>query len=218
MLSENTTAPHAGERMRGGVLLVAASVTFLGIAGLLAFYLLPVGFGLTGPALGLAQVGAILLGAALVISSTITVRRHLRRRAALISVAEALGWAYRADIGDRIWGGSIDEQIDRGSRTARDHLDALQCDLPFDSVERTFVVGDREGATMHTVRAVRIPLPSEAPRITLRSGAAAERSACSPAVRTADPGSGWRATSATSSMSRCRPATRPTRSTCSRPT
>jgi hypothetical protein len=169
MLSENTTAPHAGERMRGGVLLVAASVTFLGIAGLLAFYLLPIGFGLTGPSLGLAQVGAILLGAALVVSSTITIRRHLRQRAALTSIAEALGWAYRADIGDRIWGGSIDEQIDRGSRTARDHLDALQCDLPFDSVERTFVVGDREGATMHTVRAVRIPLPSEAPRITLRS-------------------------------------------------
>ena len=168
-LSVGATAPRAEDGARGGLILIAASLATLGIAGALAFYLLPVGFGLTGAILALAQVGAILLGAALVASSTITIRRHQRRRAALAAVAAALGWEYRADIGDHVWGGSIDEQIDRGSRTARDHLDGRRSEIPFDSVERTFVVGDREGATVHTVRAVRIPLPSEAPRITLRS-------------------------------------------------
>lgn len=167
--SEGTTASRTQDRARGGLTLIASSLTFLAIAGALAFYLLPVGFGLTGGTLVLAQVAAILLGAALVASSTITIRRHHRRRAALAAIADALGWEFRADIGDHVWGGSIDEQIDREGRTARDHLDARHCDIPFDSVERTFVVGDREGATMHTVRAIRIPLPSEAPRITLRS-------------------------------------------------
>ena len=167
--SDDTIASHAEPRVRGGVLIVAASAAYLAIAASVAFYLLPVGFGLQGGALLLAQLGTMLAGAVLVASSAITIRRHRRRRAALEGIAEALGWIYRADIGDRLWGGSIDEQIDRGSRTAQDHLDARHSDVPFDSVERTFVVGDREGATMHTVRAVRIPLPSEAPRITLRS-------------------------------------------------
>lgn len=162
-------APHAGTRVRGGVRLITASVAYLAIAGGVAFYLLPVGFGLDGTALLLAQLGTIIAGAALVATSTFTIVQHRRRRANLEAIAHTLGWTYRADVGDRIWGGSIDEQIDRGSRTAQDHLDALHTDLPFDSVERIFVVGDREGATTHTVRAVRIPLPAEAPRITLRS-------------------------------------------------
>ncbi|PRB19010.1 hypothetical protein [Microbacterium sp. MYb62] len=166
---DDTPASHAQPRARGGALLAAASATSLAIAASVAFYVLPVGFGLQGATLLLGQLGAMLVGAVLVASSTITIRRHRRRRAALAEIATAFDWTYRADIGDRVWGGSIDEQIDRGSRTAQDHLDALHADLPFDSVERTFVVGDREGATMHTVRAVRIPLPSEAPRITLRS-------------------------------------------------
>jgi hypothetical protein len=161
--------PRTEDRTRGGLILSASSLTSLLFAGALAFYLLPVGLGLTGMTLVLAQTASILLGAVLVASSTISIRRHQRQRAALAALADALGWGFRADIGDHVWGGSIDEQIDRGARTARDHLDARHSDTPFDSIERTFVVGDREGATMHTVRAVRIPLPSEAPRITLRS-------------------------------------------------
>ncbi|CAN7340653.1 MULTISPECIES: DUF3137 domain-containing protein [Microbacterium] len=168
-LLEGESAPHADERVPGGLALIGSSLATVGIAAVIAFYLLPVGFGLTGATLVLAQVAAMLLCAAIVASSTIAVRRHHRHRAALAAVAETLGWEFRTDIGDRVWGGSIDEQIDRGARTARDHLDARHAALPFDSIERTFVVGDREGATMHTVRAVRIPLPSEAPRITLRS-------------------------------------------------
>lgn len=160
-----TLEPHG----RGAVQLIVTSAGYLVIAGAVAFYLLPVGFGLTGGALLLAQVGTVIAGAVIVAASTITIRRHERRRRLLTGIAEALGWEYRADIGDRVWGGSIDEQIDRGNRTAQDHLDALHTELPFDTVQRTFVVGDREGSTMHTVRAVRIPLSSEAPRITLRS-------------------------------------------------
>lgn len=166
--SAGATAAHT-DRVRGEALLLAASVAYLVIAAIVAFSVLPVGFGLQGPALLLSQLGTVLAGAVLVASSTTAIRRHRRRRAILAEIAESLGWTYRPDIGDRIWGGSIDEQIDRGERTAQDHLDALHGEIPFDSVERTFVVGDREGATMHTVRAVRIPLPAEAPRITLRS-------------------------------------------------
>lgn len=162
-------APHAGTPVRGGFRLIAASAAYLAVAAGVAFYLLPVGFGLDGASLLLAQLATIVAGAVLVATSTFAVVQHRRRRANLEAIAQALGWMYRADIGDRMWGGSIDEQIDRGSRTAQDHLDALHTSLPFDSVERIFVVGDREGATTHTVRAVRIPLPSEAPRIALRS-------------------------------------------------
>ncbi|MDF2507919.1 MAG: hypothetical protein K0Q52_1778 [Microbacterium sp.] len=162
-------APHAGTRVPGGVRLITASAAYLVIAGSITFYLLPVGFGLRGAALVLAQLVTVIAGAALVATSMFTIVQHRRRRANLEAIAQTLGWTYRADVGDRIWGGSIDEQIDRGSRTAQDHIDALHTDLPFDSVERIFVVGDREGATTHIVRAVRIPLPSESPRITLRS-------------------------------------------------
>lgn len=217
-LLEGESAPHADERVPGGLALIGSSLATVGIAAVIAFYLLPVGFGLTGATLVLAQVAAMLLCAAIVASSTIAVRRHHRHRAALAAVAETLGWEFRTDIGDRVWGGSIDEQIDRGARTARDHLDARHAALPFDSIERTFVVGDREGATMHTVRAVRIPfLPK---RRVSRSdhGAAAAHSACSPDVRRARPGFDSRATSATSSRFRCRRATRRMRSTCSHPT
>lgn len=162
-------APHTESRVRGGVLLAAASAAYLVIAAVVAFSVLPVGFGLQGTPLLLAQQAVVVGGAGLLAFSTARIRRHRRRRELLAAIAGTLGWTYRADIGDHAWGGSIDEQIDRGSRTAQDHLDARHTDLPFDSVERTFVVGDREGATMHTVRSVRIPLPSEAPRITLRS-------------------------------------------------
>ncbi|MFK3679332.1 hypothetical protein ACI2IP_16540 [Microbacterium sp. NPDC090218] len=169
--AEDRIVPDAGPHGRAAAQLVAASAGYLAVAAAIAFYLLPVGFGLAGGALLLAQLGTVLAGAVVVAVSTTTVRRHQRRRMLLVGMAEAFGWGYRADIGDRLWGGSIDEQIDRGNRTARDHLDALHTELPFDTVERTFVVGDREGSTMHTVRAVRIPLPSEAPRIALRSRA-----------------------------------------------
>lgn len=167
--SPDSPAPHADHRVRGGALLVASSAVYVVLAAVVAFYLLPVGFDLHGTALLLGQLGTVLAGAAIVAASTVTIRRHRRRRALLAGIAEALGWTYRADVGDRVWGGSVDEQIDRGNRTAQDHIDARHTAIPFDSIERTFVVGDREGATMHTMRAVRIPLPSEAPRITLRS-------------------------------------------------
>ncbi|PRA83244.1 hypothetical protein [Microbacterium sp. MYb66] len=167
--SADDPAPHADHRGRGGVPLVAASAAYLLIAAVVAFHLLPVGFELRDTPLLLGQLGTVLAGAAIVAASTVAIRRHRRRRAVLAGIAEALGWTFRADVGDRVWGGSVDEQIDRGSRTAQDHLDARHTEIPFDSIERTFVVGDREGATMHTIRAVRIPLPSEAPRITLRS-------------------------------------------------
>lgn len=152
-----------------GLLVAGLSIAYMGIAGIIALYLLPVGLGLGGATLTLAQLGVVIAGAVLVAGTAIRVLRDRRRRAALSDIARALGWAYRPDIGDRLWGGSIDEQIERGNRTAVDHLDATDTDVPFDSVERTFVVGDGEGATLHTVRAVRIPLPSEAPRISLRS-------------------------------------------------
>ncbi|MFP3416098.1 hypothetical protein SB773_32155, partial [Bacillus sp. SIMBA_074] len=87
---------------------------YLAIAGGVAFYLLPVGFELDGAALLLAQLATIVAGAVLVATSTFAVVQHRRRRANLAAIAQALGWTYRADIGDRIWGGSIDEQIDRG--------------------------------------------------------------------------------------------------------
>ncbi|WP_337003279.1 MULTISPECIES: hypothetical protein [unclassified Microbacterium] len=163
------TVPHAAPRVRDSVLLACASAAYLAIAASIAFYMIPVGFGLTGPTLVVAQVAAVLLGAALLASALLAIRRHRRTRELLVELAESLGWVYRADIGDRLWGGAVDEQIDRGQRTSQDHLDARRTGLPFDSVERTFVVGDREGATMHTMRAVRIPLPAEAPRIMLRS-------------------------------------------------
>ena len=165
---ERRSVPHT-PRVRDRALLVAASTAYLAIAAAVAFYLLPVGFGLTGSTLALAQLASVLLGAALLASVLTTIRRHRLRREVLIELAASRGWAYRADIGDRMWGGSVDEQIDRGQRTSQDHLDARHTELPFDSVERTFVVGDREGATVHTTRAVRIPLPAEAPRIMLRS-------------------------------------------------
>ncbi len=151
------------------LLLAGLSLAYLGIAAVVALYLLPVGFGLHGTVLLAAQLAVILGGALFVYTTATRIRRHQRQRAALIELAGASGWRYRPDVGDRLWGGSIDEQIDRGNRTATDLLDARDAEIPFDSIERTFVTGDGEGSTMHTVRAVRIPLPSEVPRIALRS-------------------------------------------------
>lgn len=166
---DHTGSTGASGGARAVLLLAGLSVAYLGIAAVVALYLLPVGFGLHGMVLLAAQLAVILGGALLVGTIAARIRRHQRQRAALIELAEAYGWCYRPDVGDRLWGGSIDEQIDRGNRTATDLLDARDAEIPFDSVERTFVTGDGEGSTMHTVRAVRIPLPSEVPRIALRS-------------------------------------------------
>ncbi|WP_406249960.1 hypothetical protein ACI7YT_07645 [Microbacterium sp. M] len=95
-------------------------------------------------------------------------RRGIRRRAALWTLATDLGWEYAADVSDRVWGGSIDEQIPRSARTTLDDVAAPE-PTPFDSAQRVFSVGDGEGASLHTTRMVRIPLSAEAPRITLRS-------------------------------------------------
>ncbi|WP_435744409.1 hypothetical protein [Microbacterium sp. PMB16] len=160
---------RAPRRAGGARLLASLAVAYLGIAALIAFYVLPTGIGLDGATLLVAQSAALLVGAVLVAAVAITIRRHERRRASLRAMADALGWVYRSDVGDWLWGGSVDEQIDRSARSTRDHLDARAAALPFDSAERTFVVGDGEGSTMHSIRAVRIPLPSEAPRIALRS-------------------------------------------------
>lgn len=151
------------------VLILGLSAAYLSIAAVVALYVLPTGFGLTGVPLFAAQCATVLAGAALVAVAAYRILDSRRRRAQLIATVQAFGWSYRADVGDRLWGGSIDEQIERGDRTATDLIDARAAEVPFDTVERTFVVGDGEGSTLHTVRAVRIPLPSEAPRITVRS-------------------------------------------------
>ncbi|KJL28125.1 hypothetical protein [Microbacterium oxydans] len=154
---------------RGGALIAALSLAYAVVVAPVAFYLLPVGFELTGAALIAGQLGVIGAGAVLVLFSAARILRDARRRARLVELAHAAGWDYRQDVSDWIWGGSVDEQIERTGRSSRDHIDARGSDLPFDSAERTVVVGDREGATVHTIRAVRIPLSAEAPRITLRS-------------------------------------------------
>lgn len=151
------------------LLLGGLSLAYLGIAAAVALYLLPVGFGLQGSVLLATQSAVLLAGALLVGTTAARIRRHQRRQAVLADLASGFGWTYRVDVGDRMWGGSVDEQIDRRNRTSTDLIDARDTEVPFDSVERTFVVGDGEGATMHTVRAVRIPLPSEVARIALRS-------------------------------------------------
>lgn len=83
-------------------------------------------------------------------------------------LAADAGWEYVADVSDRIWGGSIDEQIERSMRWTTDYLSAAE-PVPFDTAVRVFSVGEGQGATLHTTRMVRIPLSAEAPRITLRS-------------------------------------------------
>lgn len=154
---------------RAGALLALAAVSYLAIAAVLAFYLLPVGFGLEGGALLLGQLVALLGGAALVAYAAVVVRRAVERRERLVALAASMGWGYLADASDRPWGGSIDEQIPRSARRTRDVLDARGTAVPFDAALRVFTVGDGEGAGMHTTLALRIPLPSEAPRIALRS-------------------------------------------------
>lgn len=145
------------------------SVAYAVIAAPIALYLLPQAFGSRGLPLLAAQVAVFVGGAAAVAYTAIMLRRAERRRAGLRALAAGMGWAYREDVSDRVWGGSVDEQIERKSRSSRDLLDARDAEIPFDSVERTVVVGDREGATVHRIRAVRIPLAAEAPRIALRS-------------------------------------------------
>lgn len=162
------TIPSALPR-RGVALVVAVSALYFLIAAVVALYLLPVGFGLTGAALLAGQLGVIVIGAAAVAFVVTTIRSARRRREALEAIARERGWVYAADVGDRPWGGAVDEQIDRSARTTVDHLDARGDVVPFDTAERTFVVGDGDGAAIHRIRAVRIPLPAEAPRIVLRS-------------------------------------------------
>jgi hypothetical protein len=154
---------------RGGTLIAALSAAYAVVVAPVAFFVLPIGFELTGAALVTAQLGVIVAGGLLVLYSATRIGREAQRRARLRALAHAAGWQYRQDVSDWIWGGSVDEQIDRTGRSSRDHVDARDSDLPFDSAERTIVVGDREGATVHTIRAVRIPLAAEAPRISLRS-------------------------------------------------
>ena len=154
---------------RGGALIAALSLVYAVVVAPVAFFVLPIGFELAGAALAAAQLGVILAGGVLVLYAALRIVRDAQRRARMRELAHAAGWQYRQDVSDWIWGGSVDEQIERTGRSSRDHLDARDSDLPFDSVERTIVVGDREGATVHRIRAVRIPLSAEAPRISLRS-------------------------------------------------
>jgi hypothetical protein len=154
---------------RGGLRLVLLSVAYAAIAAPIALYLLPAAFGLEGAPLLAAQIAVFVGGAAAVAYVAVTLRRDERHRAGLRALAAGMGWSYREDVSDRVWGGSVDEQIERSSRSSRDLIDAREAEIPFDSIERTVVVGDREGATVHRIRAVRIPLAAEAPRIALRS-------------------------------------------------
>ncbi|WP_232531965.1 hypothetical protein [Microbacterium halophytorum] len=168
-LADRERAEGVPLRRRSGVLVATAAASYLAIAAVVAFYLLPVGFGLTSTALLLGQVAVILVGAALVAFAAAAIRRHAVRQAALYDLVERAGWRYTPDVSARLWGGSIDEQIDRRARASRDHIDAMESDPPFDAALRTFSVGEGEGARLVSTLALRIPLPAEAPRITLRS-------------------------------------------------
>lgn len=154
---------------RTGALILVSAAAYFGMAAVVMFYLLPVGFALNGPGLLPAQLAVALGGALLVGYVATAIRRGVRRRASLWALAAELGWSYTSDVSNRPWGGSVDEQIDRAHRTSHDYLDATHTDLPFDAALRSFVVGDGEGAGIASTLAVRIPLPSEAPRIQLRS-------------------------------------------------
>ncbi|MGJ0387993.1 hypothetical protein [Microbacterium sp. CGR1] len=156
-------------RVRSSALVAACSVGYLALAAAVCLYVLPVGWGVDGVELLAAQCAVVAFGAGAVAWTAISIRRHARRRGMLAAVTHDAGWTYRDDVSDWIWGGSLDEQIERSGRTARDHLDARRSAVPFDSAEHTYVVGYGEGSTIHSIRSVRIPLPAEAPRITLRS-------------------------------------------------
>ncbi|MFK0401365.1 hypothetical protein ACIQTT_03470 [Microbacterium sp. NPDC090225] len=163
--------PRSTNHLRGrtGLQLALLSIAYAAIAAPISLYLLPAGSGLRGLPLLVAQVAVFVGGAAAVAYSAVMLRRDENRRARLRTLAAGMGWSYGEDVSDRVWGGSVDEQIERTARSSRDLLDARDAEIPFDSVERTVVVGDREGATVHRLRAVRIPLAAEAPRISLRS-------------------------------------------------
>lgn len=154
---------------RSLALIVVLSASYLGIGAVAIAYVLPVGFDLSGATLLLARVAVVMGGGALIAYGAIMIRRSVGRRARLWALARALGWGYAADVGDRVWGGSIDEQIDRSARTAVDYLEARSGAPAFDAVARTFAVGTGEGSMMHATLAVRIALAAEAPRIQLRS-------------------------------------------------
>lgn len=154
---------------RSGALVAACSVSYFAFAAVLALYLLPTGFGVEGTTLLPSRLAVAVLGAGMIGYAAVMIRRQVGRRAALWAVADACGWGYVAQVSDRPWGGSIDEQVSRNARTTLDYLDARQTPLPFDAAYRSFTVGEGEGATVNTTLAVRIPLPSEAPRIQLRS-------------------------------------------------
>ncbi len=160
---------------RAAVIIATAAITFSVLAVVAIGYVLPVGFELSGWALLAAQAGIAVVGAGAVGVIAVRVRAGIRRRALLWMLCAELDWAYTADISDRAWGGSIDEQIERSARTSSDHVDARRGDPPFDATRRVFTVGDGEGATVHSTLAVRVPLAGEAPRIVLRarSGAGA---------------------------------------------
>ncbi|MDR2999519.1 MAG: hypothetical protein LBU78_15495, partial [Microbacterium sp.] len=102
-------------RSTGAAVAIAAAGYFV-VAAAVAFYLLPVGFGLTGAGLLAAQVGVLLVGAALVGYVALMARRAAAARAALQAIAGAFGWEYLPDVSDRLWGGSIDEQVPRTQR------------------------------------------------------------------------------------------------------
>jgi len=154
---------------RTGALIACCAIAYLGVAAAVIFYLLPTGFGIAGSELVLAQAAVVVAGAVLIGYVSTQIRRGTGRRAALWALAAELGWRYRSDVSNWPWGGAIDEQIERAGRTSRDYVDATHTELPFDAAVRTFVVGERDGATIHSTLAVRIPLRTEAPRIQLRS-------------------------------------------------
>lgn len=152
---------------RCGARITVASVSYLVAAAAVIFYLLPVGFALTGTTLLLAQLGAVLAGAALIAYVAIALRRATSHQAGMWEVAVAEGWHYRPDVSDRVWGGSIDAQIEHNVRSATDYIDARHADVPFEVATRTFTVGNGQGALMYATTAARIPISAEAPSIML---------------------------------------------------
>jgi hypothetical protein len=168
-ISRYERAEHTPWWSRSSALIIFNAAGYLVIGATVMFYVLPRGFELGGVELVLLQSAVALLGAAVIAYVAWMIRRGIRHRASLWALSAALGWQYTSDVSDRLWGGSIDEQIDRRSRLTMDHIDATHTASPFDAARRTFAVGSGQGATVHTTLAVRLPLPAETPRMQLRS-------------------------------------------------
>lgn len=154
---------------RASFMIAQAAVVYTLFALAIVLWVLPVPFRLSGTELLLAQTAVIVAGIGLMLYVALMARRSASRGAAIRQLAASRGWRLEHDVSSRPWGGSIDEQIERNGRYTREYLDARGDEHPFETATRTFTVGSGQGATLVTCRAVKIPLGSELPRMTLRS-------------------------------------------------